>query len=153
MDYAAVAVAFHRITHMQHLVEHQVLDQVPGHLGSVERAADGDTPMCGIVVTEESSRALRAPAHPRGAEVSPEVATVQLLKNLLQVEVPSAWREDSFAAPPTACLVDPATHSGIEDVSQVTGPGFTRRPPAEKLAQQDFRQGFEHQGWCFRQQV
>src|SRR5690242_2651032 len=126
MHNAAVALSFHRITDVEHLVEDQVLDEVARDLGGVEQPADGDAVVRGVVMAEDGARALGAPSEARRREFAFEEAAVQVLENLFQVEAASARRTLPFVPAPSPGFLDAPASALLEDISQVTLLRFAR---------------------------
>src|SRR5207245_8399957 len=86
VDDAAMALALHRILDVQHLMKHEVFDEVARGPGRIQQPADGDGVVRRIVVTEEGPGKLRAPPQAHAGAVAFEDAAVQALDSVCHVD-------------------------------------------------------------------
>src|SRR4051794_5965234 len=68
MDATPGASKLHRMLQMQHLVIDDVLHRITWHIGAVEKAADHDGVVSGIVVAEVAAGVVRAPGKTGAAQ-------------------------------------------------------------------------------------
>ena len=87
MDSPPYTLVIYRKSQMEHFVEHHIFQREPWHARPVENAADDNGIMRRIEMPEHAARGKPAPAELRAAEEAVEVAGVQALENLFQVEV------------------------------------------------------------------
>src|SRR5215210_7989547 len=90
-----------RMSDVQHLVIEDVLDKPGWYVLGVERLADDDGFVRGIVMAQYASRASLRPGERRLLYLAVEVAAVKALKHLIQIVDLTSRRRDHFA-PATA---------------------------------------------------
>src|SRR5579864_5866201 len=119
MDYTPCTAPLDGTLDVKHLMEHQVLDHIARDLRRVKQPADGDARVRRVVVAEDGAGAPRTPAEARGRQRACEVAAIQVVENLRQVETASARRTLHFMASAAARLLDPLSRAFFEDVGEV----------------------------------
>src|SRR5690349_5533192 len=104
--YAAPAAALlDRMLQVQHLVVEDVLEGVARHLGMIEDAADDNSIVCRIVMSQAAAGALLAPAEQRTRHQAVEKAPVEVFKNFFQMIGKAARRLKFLPAAQLAHLV------------------------------------------------
>jgi hypothetical protein len=112
MHHAAVPIALHRESHMKHLVEQQVFNQVGRSCRRVQRSVDDNHPMASIVMAKDGPRILKAPAQAGQGKLAIEELLVQTLKYLPQIVPAATGRKQAFRAALAPRLVDAVANAG-----------------------------------------
>src|SRR5205085_2425757 len=81
---------------MQHLVIEDVLDKPFGPVRGVERLADHDGVVDGIVVAENAARAARRPSERRLLKCIVQITPVEACEQSIQIVISAARRRDQF---------------------------------------------------------
>ena len=112
MDYAPVPITSHWESHVKHLVEHQVFNQVGRNCGRVQRPIDDNHSMTGVVVSKSCVRALQAPAQASYGKLPVKEPLVQTMKNLLQIVPTATCGKQTFGAALAPGLVNALANAG-----------------------------------------
>jgi hypothetical protein len=133
-----------RKAQVKHLVIHDVLDRKLRNLRAVEKTADHNSVMAGIIVPEIRTRRADGPAEVRPGHHAPEEPGVQVFENLQQIPAGAFRRTDFFSAP-----LAPETLQFDPDVPAVKVKAITMRAPARhrlppQLRNQDPREGLDN---------
>ena len=137
---------------MEHLVEHDVLDDEPRHARVIEDAADYDGVVGGVVVAEAVAGVGAAPGELWTSHQAVEETAVQVFEDFVEMVVVSGSGVDLFAS---SHLADEACFGGdvvATDVSAITGALGAVDGLAVEFGQEDVRDGMEYRaGRAFEQ--
>ena len=152
MHTAAAAPQLHWITKVKHLVIDEIFHHVARHLRAVEDAAHHNGIVGGIVVPQVGAGCHGAPSHQRASQQAAEVALVERIKNLVQVENVSLRGEQALAAPHLPHHMSFARQVRAGDMAAITGRMIWVNVLPIQLGQQNMDDGAQHRfGSAFQQ--
>ena len=99
VDAAARAALHHRNLDMQHLVVHHKVHHQARHARMIQQTAEHNGVMVGVVMSQQSSRALGAPTQLRAGHEAGEMPLIHGLEDLGKIEAYAGRRGDLLPAP------------------------------------------------------